>query len=184
MRTCIRIDLTLGSAAHRFLVGYVYGRLDAQTGGVLQIWLLRRFATVVSFQPILLGLIYLTRRLFIEGGVLIGVGIVALVFVEVYASRKTKLPGRGSLSTVTQNALDVFENSARPPRHRGADDERTSLVSSQRVRARGSFASVLEMMSLTLAVMPAPHHTRDPVPLGLALELFGRLGYAEHFHRY
>lgn len=156
------------STAHRFLVGYVYGRLDAQTGGVLQIWLLRRFATVVSFQPILLGLIYLTRRLFVEGGLLIGIGLAAVICVEVYASRKTKLPGRGSLSAVTQNALDTFENSARPPRHRSPEDERTSLVSSQRVRARGSFASVLEMMSLTLAVMPAPHHNRDPVPLGPA----------------
>lgn len=177
--------LTLVPVAHRFLVGYVYGRLDAQTGGVLQIWLLRRFATVVSFQPILLGLIYLTRSLFVEGGILVGVGVLAIIFVEVYASRKTKFPGRGSLSAVTQNALDTFENSSRPTRHRGHEDERTSLVSSQRVRARrGSFASVLEMMSVTLAVMPAPHRNRDPVPLGLLLVLFVRPRIADDFRRY
>jgi hypothetical protein len=37
----------IGSTAHRFLVGYVFGRTRSQTGGLLQIWLLRRFATLL-----------------------------------------------------------------------------------------------------------------------------------------
>ncbi len=141
--------------------------MEAQTGGVLQIWLLRRFATVVTFQPILLGLLFLTRRLWIEGGVLIGVGFLCILLVEAYGAWKLRLPGRNSLSTVTQNSLDTFEERARPGGQRDTSEEGTSLVSSQqRTRPRGSMASVLEMMSLTLAVMPNPSQTRDAVPLG------------------
>jgi len=140
--------------------------VEAQTGGVLQIWLLRRFATVVTFQPILLGLLFLTRRLWIEGGVLIGVGFLCILLVEAYGAWKLRLPGRNSLSTVTQNSLDTFEERARPGGQRDTSEEGTSLVSSQqRTRPRGSMASVLEMMSLTLAVMPNPSQTRDAVPL-------------------
>ena len=158
--------ILLDSLAHRFLVGYVYGRTDAQTGGLLQIWLLKRFASVVSFQPILLGLIFLTRRLYAEGGVLIGFGVVSIAAVELYAYRKTRQPGRKSLSTATLNALERFEERARARSEKIAEFEGASLVSSPRMRSRGSMASVLEMMSLTLAVMPAPHQNRGAVPLG------------------
>lgn len=148
------------------MVGYVYGRVDAQTGGLMQLWLLRRFATVVTFQPILLGLILLTRRLFVLGAISIGVAVLAILIVESYATFKLRLPGRGSLNTVTQDALDKFEASSRSGGRRGGEDEGTSLVSSHRARPRGSFASVLEMMSLTLAVMPTSHINKQPVPLG------------------
>src|SRR6266702_2922195 len=36
------------SLAHRFLVGYVYGRTRSQTGGLLQIWLLKRFTSLIA----------------------------------------------------------------------------------------------------------------------------------------
>ena len=113
--------------AHRFLVGYVYGRTHSQTGGLLQIWLLRRFGTVVAFQPILLGLIYLSRELWIEGGILCGVGGVVMLFMESYATWKTRLPGRKSLSHVTQDSLDRFVEIARPKGRRNVDEESTRM---------------------------------------------------------
>jgi len=134
----------------------------------LQIWLLRRFATVVAFQPILLGLVFLTRKLWIEGGVLVGVAVLAIIIAELYAASLMRLPSRRSLSPVTQDALDTFQERARPVNQpNSSDDEGTSLVSSSQraVRSRGSMASVLEMMSLTLAVMPTPHSGRHAVPL-------------------
>lgn len=150
--------------AHRFLVGYVYGRTDAQTGGLLQIWLLKRFATVVAFQPVLLGLIFLSRRIFIEGGISAGVGVVSIVFVEIYASWKTKRPGKKTLSNVTQDALETFKEKAQTVN--GQDSDVASYASPPRMRQRGSMASVLEMMSLTLAVMPSSQRNRGAVPLG------------------
>ncbi|OCH87483.1 hypothetical protein OBBRIDRAFT_736098 [Obba rivulosa] len=158
--------LTLTLIAHRFLIGYVYGRTQGQTGGLLQIWFLRRLGTLLAFQPLLLGLLLLSRRLWIEGGILCGMSLFVVLLAEVYCSWRTRQPSRKSLFPITRDSLDTFSRSARPDRQTELDEENTSLVSSARnTRLRGSFASVLEMMSLTLAVMPSPSEIRGPVPL-------------------
>lgn len=162
----VELFIIITLTAHRFLIGYVYGRTHSQTGGMLQIWLLKRLGTILAFQPLILGLIFLSRRFWIQGGVLCGVAVFVVLFVEIYCTLKTRLPGRRSLSRITIDSLDAFARSAKPSTP-DADEENTSLVSSGRnTRARGSFASVLEMMSLTLAVMPSPSQSRGPVPLG------------------
>jgi hypothetical protein len=148
--------------AHRFLVGYVYARTHSQTGGLLHMWLLRRFGTLLSLQPILLGLICLALHFWEEAGVLIGTGFFVIAFVEIYTSWKTRLPGRNSLSPIIQNSLDTFAS--------GADtylNEADSVNGSNPTgtRARGSMASVLEMMSVTLAVMPSSSNHKGAVPL-------------------
>ncbi|KAJ7223061.1 hypothetical protein GGX14DRAFT_426660 [Mycena pura] len=163
----ILVFLTL--IAHRFLVGYVYARTHSQTGGLLQIWLLRRFGTLLGLQPILLGLIFLSRTFWIEGGVCVGTGLAAILLVEVYAVIKTRQPGRRSLAPITRESLRSFHAAARPSRRRTVDDESASLVSSANARpghrTRGSMASVLEMMSLTLAVMPPRKPENVTLPL-------------------
>lgn len=130
-------------------------------------WLLKRFASVVAFQPILLGLIFLSRRIFIEGGILVGVGAAAIIFVEIYAKWKTRRPGRNTLSNVTLDALDTFAERASTATGQGEGSEVASVASPPRMRQRGSMASVLEMMSLTLAVMPSSQQSRGAVPLGM-----------------
>ncbi|KAJ7777612.1 hypothetical protein DFH07DRAFT_731180 [Mycena maculata] len=161
--------LFLTLVAHRFLVGYVYARTHSQTGGLLQIWLMRRFGTLLAFQPILLGLIWLSRKFWIEGGVLIGAGVFVIVLVEAFVISGTRLPGRGSLSPITRDSLDSFAAAAKPSRRRTVDDETASLVSSGRQgeghRPRRSIASVLEMMSVTLAVMPPRKSEHVSLPL-------------------
>ncbi|KAI0651968.1 hypothetical protein C8Q79DRAFT_1018843 [Trametes meyenii] len=158
--------LLLTLIAHRFLVGYVYGRTLSQTGGLLHIWLLRRLGSVLAFQPLLLGLIFLSRRLWVEGGVLCGAAIFVVVIVESFCGWRTSLSERCSLSAITLDALGTFQQTASPGKRQDVDEESTSLVSSaQNTRARGSFASVLEMMSLTLAVTPSASETRGPLPL-------------------
>ncbi|KAG6842425.1 hypothetical protein C0991_007555 [Blastosporella zonata] len=153
--------------AHRYLIGYVYGRTHSQTGGLLQIWVIKRFGTLVSLQPILLGLIFLSREIWIEGGVLAGTGVAVVIFVEAYTAWKMRLPGRKFLSPITRNSLDTFEATAWDTSRRTIDDEGTSHGSSsgRNPRLRGSMASVLEMMSVTLAVMPSNTNHRGPVPL-------------------
>ncbi|KAI9444620.1 hypothetical protein H4582DRAFT_2108489 [Lactarius indigo] len=158
------VFLTL--VAHRFLVGYVYGRTRSQTGGLLQIWLLKRFASLIALQPILLGLILLSRKLWPEGGALVGVGVFTIVFVEAYTRFKERSPGRRALNPVSQHALESFGKAAKPNHPAVLDEESPSIVSSGRAaRTRGSFASVLEMMSLTLAVAPSHYQQHGPVPI-------------------
>lgn len=158
------ILLLLSLIAHRFLVGYVYARTRSETGGRLQIWLLARFATLLSFQPILLGLIFLSHRIWIEGSVLVGAGVVVILIVETYTSLKLRLPGRASLSPITRDSLDSFTSAA--DSYLVDDFEGTTNGSSTRGGiARGSMASVLDMMSLTLAVHPSAPSYRGPVPL-------------------
>lgn len=159
----VLVFLTL--VAHRFLIGYVYGRTRSQTGGLLQIWLLKRFASLIALQPILLGLILFSRRLWPEGGALVGTGGLTIFFVEVYTRIKERRPGRAALSPVSQHALESFRKAAQPSNPAVFEEESTSIVSSGRARARGSFASVLEMMSTTLAVVPSRYQQHGPVPL-------------------
>jgi hypothetical protein len=113
-----------------------------------------------------LGLILLTRRLWPEGGALCGIALLTVALAEAYCARQVREPGRGALSGSTRGALDAFARVARPAERRGDDDERKDLVtraSGSVLRARGSFASVLDMMSATLAV--APEGPKGPVPL-------------------
>lgn len=144
----------------------MYGRTRSQTGGLLQIWLLKRLASLIALQPILLGLILLSRRLWPEGGALIGVGLVTIVFVEVYARLKERRSSRAALSPVSQHAIESFRKAAQPDHPTVLDEESTSIVSSGRAtRTRGSYASVLEMMSATLAVVPTQYQQHGPVPI-------------------
>jgi calcium permeable stress-gated cation channel len=161
--------LNTSTTAHRYLVGYVYARTHSQTGGLIQIWLLQRFATLLSFQPFLLGLILLSRRLWILGGVLLGVAVGIIIVVEVYCTQKTKLPGPRSLSAITQDSLRAFASTAHLSADRNIDDENSFFTTSRGARTRGSMASVLDMMSATLAVEPSPSQQRGPVPLRMYL---------------
>lgn len=150
------------SIAQRFLVGYVYARTHSQTGGLLHMWMLRRFGTLLSLQPLLLGLICLALHFWEEAGVLIGAGVFVVIFVEGYTYWKTRLPGRNSLSPITINSLDTFVNGANTY-HTDTDSANGSTPPG--TRTRGSMASVLEMMSVTLAVMPSSSNYKGAVPL-------------------
>ncbi|KAH8835622.1 hypothetical protein DL96DRAFT_1454607 [Flagelloscypha sp. PMI_526] len=162
----VMILLFLSLLAHRFLVGYVYGRTHSQTGGIVSIYLIRRLGTLAGFEPILMGLIFLSRHIWIEGGVLVGAGVFTIIGMEIYAWSKLRLPGRSALSETSRNGLKAFTASARTPEPVVSMIKSESGTSSPRPqRTRGSMASVLEMMSITLAVMPSSGANRDPVPL-------------------
>jgi hypothetical protein len=151
--------------AHRYLVGYVYARTLSETGGLLQIWLLKRLGTLLALQPLLLGLILLSRRLWIEGGILLGIALVVTGIVEVYTMYKTRLASLQALPESTQQSLRVFRRALESDNHTDTDDENRSMITARGNRMRGSMASVLEMMSLTLAVMPSASRHRGPLPL-------------------
>lgn len=164
--------LILSLVAHRYLIGYVYARAGVgQTGGLLHIWLLRRFGTLVALQPLLFGLVILSRRQWALGGILLGTAFAIVVAVEAYAYHKTRLAPRRKLAATTRDALNRFQETARrrAARPRSAKEEEITSNSSaptQR-RPRTSMASILDMISLTLAVMPSSTRRRGPVPLGM-----------------
>ncbi|KAG1757825.1 hypothetical protein EDB19DRAFT_1659240 [Suillus lakei] len=160
----IVILLFLTLVAHRYLIGYVYARTLSETGGLLQIWLLKRLGTLLALQPLLLGLILLSRRLWIEGGILSGIALVVAGIVEMYAMHKTRLARLQALPESTQESLRVFRRALESD-NTDTDDENRSMITARGNRTRGSMASVLEMMSLTLAVMPSASSHRGPLPL-------------------
>lgn len=161
----IVILLFLTLVAHRYLIGYVYARTLSETGGLLQIWLLKRLGTLLALQPLLLGLILLSRRLWIEGGILSGIAFIVAGMVEVYTMHKTRLASLQALPENTQESLKVFRRALESDNRTDTDDENRSMNTARGNRTRGSMASVLEMMSLTLAVMPSASSHRGPLPL-------------------
>ncbi|KIK96554.1 hypothetical protein PAXRUDRAFT_138207 [Paxillus rubicundulus Ve08.2h10] len=158
------ILLFLSLVAHRFLIGHVYVRTLSQTGGLMQIWLLKSLASVFILQPLLLGLILLSRQLWIEGGILSGFSLGILLFVELFTANKSRMRAPRCLEATTRESLKAFSETARPSTYTDGSSESLSHSSSPR-RVRGSMASVLEMMSLTLAVMPPASRYRGPLPL-------------------
>lgn len=158
------------NAGHRYLATYGHARTHSQTGGLLQLWTLRRFGSLLSLQPFLLGLIFLTRQLWTLAGVLLGLALAIVIFVELACSWNTREPSVKSLSEVTQNALDTFRRTAKPSATIYGYDNSTDSGSSAVGRsitgnARGDIASVLEMMSITLAVSPRSLRRQAAVPL-------------------
>ena len=85
------------------------------------------------------------------------------MFVEVYTNWKTRLPGRKSLSPITRNSLETFADTAR--RYVENDTGTINDSTPPGTRTRGSMASVLEMMSTTLAVTPSSFNFTGVVPL-------------------
>ena len=87
---------------------------------------MKRLGTVLAFQPLLLGLILLSRRVWIEGGVLCGAASFVLVFIELYCTWRTRLPGKRSLSNVTRESLETFARGAKPGAPRDVIDEESA----------------------------------------------------------
>lgn len=157
--------------AHRYLVGYVYARTHSQTGGLLQLWLVKRLGTTLSLQPVLLGLIFLSRKLWIEGIVLLATAVSSALFIEIYTFRKTRIRPRKSLGPITQDSLNRFRETATSVNQAYLDGQETTGDTSGRgTKIRESMASVLDMMSITLAVSPA--HFQGAVPLRMSNKCF------------
>ncbi|KAG9015185.1 hypothetical protein FRB94_004304 [Tulasnella sp. JGI-2019a] len=160
--------LILTLVAHRYLVGYVHGRVGVgQTGGLLHLWVMRRFGTLLALQPFLLGLVLFSRRFWALGGILIGTAVLIVVTVEGYTAHKTRTPGRQSLDVATKDSLDRFQRLSRGRTRPSKDEEGANLVTSVslgRRRTRRSISSMLDMMSAILAV-PTENLQRGPIPL-------------------
>lgn len=80
--------LILLFAATRYLAVFTDCCLFGSSGGKLAIWLIRCLALVLLFQPVLLGLILLSRREWAIGGASLGVALAGLMLFEGLVWRK------------------------------------------------------------------------------------------------
>jgi len=160
--------------AHRFLAGYVYGRSDhGQSGGLLQLWILRRFATMLALQPFLLGLILLPFREWGLAGVLLGSAVFIAFVTETYTTARMRKPGVKSLSEASQESLTDLITEIKNRRDDNDDDSEKSLPAApegeatppRRARAVVSMTSLLDMISRTLALPRSGSRQGQAIPL-------------------
>lgn len=186
----ILVLLTL--IAHRYLVGYVYGRTDrGQSGGLLQLWMIRRFATMTALQPFLLGLILLPFREWTLAAVLLGTATVIILFVETYTGVRMREPGVKSLSESSRESLDELSREIKIRRHDDdgekplpvAPESETSPPRQPR-RTVASMASVLDMIADTLALPRGAARQRTAIPLRKLSLWPSLLLYADLRHYY
>jgi len=119
---------------------------------------------MLSLQPLLLGLVLLSRRLWALGGILIGAAIFIIVLVETYTELRTREPGVNSLTPATRESLDTFTDVVCYGEMQAQEPSGSSPSRSRREsRPRRSIASVLDMMAASLAVSPSG--AQGPVPL-------------------
>jgi hypothetical protein len=168
----VLVLLTL--VAHRYLVGYVYGRTDhGQSGGLLHLWILRRLATMLALQPFLLGLILLAFREWALAGVLLGSAAFIAFVAETYTAARMRKPGVKYLSEASRESLDEFAHEIEN-KNTDAGDSDSSLPTTpegdatpprQPRRTVVSMTSILDMISRTLALPRSAARQRQAIPL-------------------
>ncbi|KAF8321602.1 hypothetical protein DL93DRAFT_2072348 [Clavulina sp. PMI_390] len=169
------ILVLLSLAAHRYLVGYVYGRTDrGQSGGLLHMWIMRRFATMLALQPFLLGLILLPFREWALACTLIGVALFLVFVVELYTGIRMRQPSASSLSEASRESLDDFSHEMHMKRPEGTGEkalpappggESGGRTPRSRGRTVASMASILDMINQALAIPQASRpHAAVPLP--------------------
>lgn len=168
----ILVLLTL--VAHRYLVGYVYGRSDhGQSGGLLQLWIVRRFATMLALQPFLLGLVLLPFHEWALAGVLLGLAVFLVFITETYTAARMRKPGVKSLSEASWESLDEFTTEIKNKRDDDDDGEKSPRTATEggatppRLARRTvvSMTSLLDMISRTLALPRSAARQRQAIPL-------------------
>ncbi|EJU01091.1 hypothetical protein DACRYDRAFT_108421 [Dacryopinax primogenitus] len=163
--------LLLSCVAHRFLIGYVYQR-GGQTGGLLQMWMLRRFMNLLGLQPVLLGLLLFSRQEWAIGAVLIGVGLGLVLLVEFHTvCNEWKIDRTDDLDQESLRALASFHTAISDRREASEEVHlvpvcapQSSVLPEVARPRRGSIASILDMMAVTLPVMPSSRRSQE-IPL-------------------
>lgn len=108
----IVILLYLSLIAVRYLVTFVsldHAPARSAHNAELAMWTIRRIGWCLAIQPLLFGLINLSRREWAIGGVALGVAVLAVVLVEVLIGRKERKRSRCALSGPARLALERLE---------------------------------------------------------------------------
>ncbi|WVQ68925.1 uncharacterized protein L199_007134 [Kwoniella botswanensis] len=154
----ILVLLYLSFIANRYMIEHVFVDSSAgYTGTVLALWSVRRFGRVLGFQPLLYGLILLSRNEWAIGGVSIGVAVITVLLSEGLTVLRFKEKMRKDLNGNTRKALDELSSSMQDTKK---DDGNRN--------GRNSRQSDLSLLNRVTALLPGfgrlPDHFPLPIP--------------------
>ncbi|WWD00248.1 hypothetical protein V866_007157 [Kwoniella sp. B9012] len=154
----ILVLLYLSYIANRYMIEHVFVDSSAgYTGTVLALWSVRRFGWVLGFQPLLYGLILLSRNEWAIGGVSIAVAIITVLLSEGLTVLEYKEKRRKDLNGNTRKGLDELSFSMQDTKK---DDGNRN--------ERNSRQSDLSLLYRVAALLPGygrlPEHFPLPIP--------------------
>ncbi|WVW78796.1 hypothetical protein I302_100758 [Kwoniella bestiolae CBS 10118] len=155
----IIVLLYLSFIANRYMIEHVFVDTSAgHTGTILALWTVRRFGWILGFQPLLYGLILLSRDEWAIGGVSIGVAVVVVAISEGLTILRYREKRRRNLNGNTRKALDEL---AVTMRIRDRTEEGM---------ARQSRQSDLSLLNRVTALLPGYGRLPDHFPLPIPIE--------------
>ncbi|KAK4684130.1 ATP-dependent RNA helicase DOB1, partial [Tremellales sp. Uapishka_1] len=156
----ILLLLVLSFVANHYLVNYVYCQTSGGPNTLIVMWTLRRFGWALAVQPLVFGLILLSRDEYAIGGVSFGVALVVLLLSEALTVGRHPARSKKHLSPQTRDSLDRLSKQLLI-KH-GPEPDTPNLT--PRHRRRRSNASILEMIHTLLpGVSRLP--PSGPIPL-------------------
>lgn len=93
--------------ATHYAARYVHVNVEADSGALFAIWALRIFGWVLCARPLFLGLVFLSRREWVLGGIAAGVSILCLVVFEAFVNKRTR--DEPKLDRKDRHALERFK---------------------------------------------------------------------------
>lgn len=144
-------------------VQYVHAPSTGYEAATLALWTTRRLGWTLCLQPLIYGLILLSRNEWEIGGASIGVSVLTLVLSELLTIGRHPSPSRKSLKSTTRRILGNISRAMT----RSSTDIRSrpnSTASSQLLRPRQSTSSMLRRLT---ALLPGLSRLPDDCPLPL-----------------
>ncbi|WRT65103.1 uncharacterized protein IL334_002045 [Kwoniella shivajii] len=161
----ILVLLYLSFIANRYMIEHVFvDSSSCHPGTVLALWSIRRFGWTLSLQPLLYGLIVISRNEWAIGCVSIGVAVITLVLSELLTVLRFPPPKRKYLSGTTRKALDELTRSMG---HQFTSKERDSRQSD------------LSLLNRVTALLPGYSRLPSNCPIPLPTNIIDDLSSSE-----
>lgn len=146
-------------------VEYVYAPSTGYEAATLALWTTRRLGWTLCLQPLIYGLVLLSRNEWEIGGASVGVAVLTLVLAELLTVGRHPTPSRKKLDSSTKRILDEIGRTINRSSTSGGTQSRpTSTASSQLLRPRQSTSSMLRRLT---ALLPGLSRLPDDCPLPL-----------------
>ena len=172
----ILILLYLSFVVVHHQVEYLHAPSKGYEAATLALWTIRRFGWVLALQPLIYGLIVLSRREWEIGGISIGVAVVTVIISELVTAGLHPSPKRNKLSASTQKSLDDISHAMRHPPVPAQLTRAISGSSSQILRSRQSTSSMLRRLT---TLLPGLSRLPPECPLPLTTHIIHDLDSTE-----
>jgi hypothetical protein len=157
-------------------VEYLYAPSRGYEGATLALWTIRRFGWVLALQPLIYGLIVLSRNEWEIGGISIGVAVLTVVLSELLTTVSHPSPSRKRLSATTRRRLDTIGDAMSRSVGSPTPSRPASGASSLVLRPRQSTSSMLRRLT---ALLPGLSRLPPDCPLPLSTDYINDLQYTD-----